>query len=86
MLSLEHGSFSLVPASVVSQWQICFALVLLKDSSQCHSSFIRVPSALAILLLDTWQCTVVCLSFTQSFCVPAFLMTLHLFMLFSFPN
>lgn len=86
MLSLEHGSFSLVPASVVSQWQICFALVLLKDSSQCHSSFIRVPSALAILLLDTWQCTVVCLSFTQSLCVPAFLMTLHLFMLFSFPN
>lgn len=81
-LCLEHGSFSLVPVSVVSEWQICFALVLWKDSSQCLSSFIKERLSCSL----TWQCSVVCLPFTQLFSTPAFLTSLHLFMLFSFPN
>lgn len=60
-LCLEHGSFSLVPASVVSQWQICFALVLLKDSPQYLSSFIKERLSCSL----TWQRTVVCLAFNS---------------------
>ena len=75
-LSLEHGSFSLAPVSIVSKQQICFALILLKGFSQYLTFFFnRVPSALATLLLDIWQCLI----FTRSFCDSACLVSLYLF-------
>lgn len=80
-LRLEHGSFSLVPASVTSQGQIYFALVILKTPLNTFLPLLKSSSHSL-----TWQCTVVCLAFTQLFSAPAFLMSLHLYMLFPFQN